>query len=337
MSLNKRNYYAIEALAIAAQSTTSFTSVRGLQSAGVTTSFNLDQCFEWGMLSVYSNVEQLPEVELTAEKVLDGHPLLYHLMTQGATAADLGGRSTRQCNGSLAIFLDTQSAASGSPLSQCYMSGLFVSSVQYQFPVDGKFTESVTAVGNNKRWLQGGFTYTGNFTTTGVPLAAEGVNYRQHFDMYTSRFPKEIPGVTTSGTYTRSGGLSQTIFQNVSVSCNLGRDSLFELGRLGPYFRYVTFPTQVQTEFNVLATDYGDGINCDENSTANTTDQTILLKTSEGTRITLGTKNRLNSVQISGGDAQGGGGNNQTVVYRYVNLNDLTVEHPNDPTVALRI
>jgi hypothetical protein len=335
MSTQRRLYYAVEAIGIAPESTTAFVAIRGLQSVGITTSFNLEQVFEIGMLSIYENIENIPDVEMTMEKVLDGFPLIYHAATQGALAADLAGRSNKRCGVALSTFTDTQSAASGTPLAQCVMSGMFVQQVSYSFKTDGPFTESCTLVGNNKRWQTSAFTFTGGFTGTDVPAAAEGVNRRYHFDMYTSRFPKDIPGITASGTYTRVNDLSQSIFTGISTSVNLGREQLLELGRRGPYFRFVTFPVEVTSEFEVLMTTQ-DGVNADENSLANISNQTIYLKTTEGTKVDLGTKNKLSRVQIGGGNAGGGGNNNVTMTYSYSNFNDFTVTHTGDPTVALR-
>ena len=63
----------------------------------------------------------------------------------------------------------------------------------------------------------------------------------------------------------------------------------------------------------------------------NITDQTIRLATCEGTRIFLGSKNKLASVNYGGGDA---GGGNVTVTYSYTTFNDFTVLHPQDPNVS---
>jgi hypothetical protein len=57
----------------------------GLQSIGVTTNFNLEQIFELGQLSLYENFEEIPEIEVTFEKVLDGYSLIYHCGTVDAT------------------------------------------------------------------------------------------------------------------------------------------------------------------------------------------------------------------------------------------------------------
>jgi hypothetical protein len=67
--------------------------VHGLQSIGVTTNFNLEQIFELGQLSLYENREDIPEIEVTFEKVLDGYPLVYHLGTVDSTNPTLPGRA----------------------------------------------------------------------------------------------------------------------------------------------------------------------------------------------------------------------------------------------------
>jgi hypothetical protein len=223
---------------------------------------------------------------------------------------------------------------------------MYVSSLSYTFPVDGNFTEDVTLVGNNKVWasttVDGGFD--GN---DDAPAAMEGVNRRQHLQMATSRFPTQIPGITASGVNELIGGGSGhgVHFQNVSVSCDLGREAIQELGSFAPYHRYVTFPVEVTSEFEIIAVS-GDMINATEsgyyvgtqdsyavatsastgcdNPRFNLLDQTIYLETCEGTKIHLGKKNKLTSVNYTGGDT---GGGNVTVTYSYSNYNDLVVAH----------
>ena len=57
-------------------------------------------------------------------------------------------------------------------------------------------------------------------------------------------------------------------------------------------------------------------------------DRTIRVATCEGTRIYLGRKNKLSSVNYSGGDA---GGGNVSVSYTFTTFNDFTVMHSGDP------
>jgi hypothetical protein len=165
--------------------------------------------------------------------------------------------------------------------------------------------------------------------------------------MASCRFPSQIPGITASGINELVGNGSghKAHFQNITVSTDLGREAIQELGTFAPYHRYVTFPVEVTSEFEVIAIS-GDMINATEsgyytgtqesysvatsastgceNPRFNLLDQTIYLETCEGTKIYLGTKNKLTSVNYTGGDT---GGGNVTVTYSYNNFNDFVVAH----------
>lgn len=329
---NNRVYFAVKALAFSKLGLYTFTNkeAHGVQSAGINTQFNLEQVFEFGQLSLYENIENIPDIELTIEKVLDGYPPLYTLATDGATSASLSGRSAIRTSVAMSIYGDTQDSASGTPVSEVLMSGMYPSQMTWTFPVDGNFTESMTLVGNNKKWLNAAFNFTPNFDNTDDPFAAEGVNRRQDFDWGTSRFPTEVPGISASGTNDQTANVLGAHVQRASVTTNLGREALYELGRKGPYFRYVTFPVEVRTEIEVLSTN-GDQITALEDNDTNVTDQTIIISTTEGTLLDLGTKNKLQSVTYGGGNA-GQNGGNDTITFTYVNYNDLTLTHPQDPS-----
>lgn len=357
---NKRIYYAIQQVTLGPSA--SQTAAHGLQTAGITTNFNLEQVFEMGQLAIYQNIEGIPQIEVTLNKVLDGYPLLYVLATETgsdisagltATAPDLPGRQNARTDLRLSIYPDTGVSAganSEGPVAKGVVTckGMYVSSVSYTFPVDGNFTEDLTLVGNEKVWADTGSTgqFSGNDSS---PAAASGVNRRQHLDMTACRFPKEIPGINaTTGVNADAGagnGFS-THFQNITVSVDLGREAIQELGSFAPYHRYVTFPVSVTSEFAVLAIT-GDGINASEKgyytaATINGTptvatgsesactprfnlrNNTIYLQTCEGTKIYLGTKNKLTSVNYTGGDT---GGGNVTVTYSYQTFNDFVVAH----------
>jgi hypothetical protein len=336
---NKRIYYAIQQVSIGDPAV----EVHGLQSVGISTNFSLEQVFELGQLEIYQNVEEVPEVEVTLNKVLDGYPLIYSLATeQGtsvgtfvATSATLSGRQNARCDVQLGIYPDTGNSATGSASQTLFCAGMYVSSVSYTFPVDGNFTEDVTLVGNSKIWT-GNTPLTGAFDTNNDSPAAASVGRRQFLDIPNCVFPTEIPGVQGDGTLLDNSGNGEgwsTHFQNITLSCDLGRESINELGRFAPYHRYVTFPVEVTAEFEVLTTE-GDGINAAEEGyyggTAqcdyryNLVDNAILIKTCEGTTVNLGGKNKLSSINYSGGDT---GGGNVTVTYSYVTYNDFTVSH----------
>ncbi len=342
---NNRMYYAAFAVGIAKLAApTTFTTIRGLQTFGCSTKFNLEQVFEIGQLSIYENSENLPDVEITLEKCLDGYAPIYTLATQDAPSSTLAGRSNQRSCIAVAFFNDTNTQASGSgtQLSQCFMSGTYVSQVGIDVEVNGPAKESVSLVGNNKVWTTGSFTYSGYTAAHGVtslvPAAASGVNRRQDVVMTGCLFPTEIPGVSSSGLVTpvAGSGFSAHI-QKVSASVNLGRDQMLELGSKSPYFRYATFPVEVTTAIEVYS-QQGDMISATEAGTLgggdNLSTQHIRVMMQEGLVLDLGTQNKLSNISMSGGDASGRG--NQTLTYNYTNFNDFDLKHSADPTVALR-
>lgn len=335
MPSNKRLFYPVYAIGFSKVGLNTFTAAHGVQSIAMTTRFNLEQVFEIGQISLYENIENIPDIEVQVEKVLDGYPLLYHLGTNGATSATLSGRSNTKSTIGISYFTDTQDSASGTPLRQCVVSGVFPSQLTYTCPVQGNTTEAVTFVGNNKTWLTSSFTFTGGFTNTDAPIGTGGVQRRENIKFgggsATSRLPTEIPGITSSGTNERTSDEFGAHLQSIRVTCNLGRDALFELGRRGPYHRFVNFPTEVRSEFECYSTQ-GDNVQALEDATSNITDQAIRLNFEEGTIIDLGDNNKLESVTQGGGNAGGGGSNNVTNTFTYINFNDLTVTHPSDPS-----
>lgn len=352
---NNRIFWAIQAVGIAPLGSESYTAVHGLQSVGITTSFNLEQIFEIGQISIYENIEDIPDVEVTLEKVIDGYPLIYHLCTRGYEADTLTGRSNRRSSVALSIFGDVQDSASGVPITQVTCSGMYVSSLSYTFPVEGSCTEAVTLVGNNKVWDNSApHTFTGTiFDNTDVPLALSsgtgGVQRRENVvfvppaadvsldvngQVITSAatiLPPDIESISSSGTnFPDADGDHAAHIQNITVSSDFGRDNLTELGQRGPYFRFINFPTEVTCEIEVISI-RGDQVDALENAASNLTNRSIRIYLEEGLFINLGTSNKLANVTYGGADA---GGGNATVTYSYTTFNDFTVTHPQDPVVV---
>lgn len=341
---NDRIFYACQGVAIqncgkpTGVYVTTGEMVHGLQSIGVNTNFNLEQVFELGQIAIYENIEGNPDVEVTMEKVIDGYPLIYHLATTGigGGAGSLLNRSKQKCQVVLGIYPDTNNAIDDNgnpPISEVFMSGLYVSSLSYTFPVDGNCTESVTLVGNHKQWFASGnvaqrlnATSTNNFDNADEPLD-NGIDRRQDVLMGECIFPQSIYGVIGTGVGNGSGNIH---VQNVTISTDLGREDILELGRKMPYARPATFPVEVTCEIEVISTS-GDWVNALEdgdpsltgiNAGNNTRNECILVKTRQGLQIDLGCKNRLQSVTYGGGDA---GGGNATSTYSYVTYNTMDV------------
>ena len=376
---NKRIYFANQQVAFRRDAGTTYTPAHGVQSVAVTTTFNLEQAFELGQLAIYENIEGVPDIEVSMSKVLDGYPLLYHLATDQTTGSSqtptLAGRSNAKCLVAVGIWPDTHDAAGDTaqnPSQQMEASGLFCSAVTYNFPLEDNFSEDLTLVGNDKGWVDMDSTtqfegcsnppwtpslatgwFSGNNDAPITTGAIGGVNRRENMAFASDthqltgaagidycQLPNEVPGVDSNGWTNPQSGTDAKI-QSITVSTDLGREELFELGTRQPYARVVTFPVEVTCDIEVISLS-GDLINafsdgCGDNSKActgivdNLSNQTIRLATCEGTRIFLGNKNKLASVNYGGGDA---GGGNVSITYSYTTFNDMTVMHPQDPNAS---
>jgi hypothetical protein len=345
MADNDRIYYAIQALGMAPHGlidasghASGFMTAHGLQSAASNTTFNTDQVFELGQLEIYSNIEGLPNIEVTAQKVLDGYPLLYHLATaSGIVSAELVSRAKGRAFVSMNLYPDTNANASGTPINTVGMSGMYVSSLSYTLQVDGNCTEDITLVGNDKIWSTSGFHFLPDFDGDDEPLAppASGeVQRREDVIMGSgasgSLWPKEIPGIDASGWNLLDGDKYSAHLQTTTISVDLGREDINELGKRAPYHRFASYPIEITCAIEVMNVK-GDMVNAVADPAVgveNTADQVIKIFLRDGTVFDLGSKNRLQSVANTGGDA---GGGNATMTYNYRNFNKLTITHPQDP------
>lgn len=360
MSLNNRIFYACQGVAITKEGDLALAvgdMVHGVQSVGMTTSFNLEQAFELGQIEIYENIEGTPDVEVTLEKLLDGYPLIYHMATSGIVGtanSGLAARAAEKCDLRLGIFDESSnniaSAAgnvggSGNAEVEIYCSGMFVSSVAYAIPVDGNATESVSLVGNNKTWLTGTNTAMTNavvdaFDGTDSPRAfgvagsaSGGIQRREDVLLAGSILPVSIRGVIGSGYGNAISNDTPLIHvQNFSCSTDFSREDILELGRKTPYYRPASFPIEVSTEIEAItisgdfvsAYEFGDpALYSTIDSGNNTSQETIFLLMRAGYGFDLGSKNRLASLTYGGGDA---GGGNVSVSYSYTNFNELDVQ-----------
>lgn len=353
MSRNNRIFYACQAVAITNMGKGSVDSgdmIHGLQSVGITTNFNLEQAFELGQIEIYENIEGLPDVEVTLEKVLDGYPLIYHMASTGVTATTASGlvaRSKQRCDVRLGIFgeeFDNVNAATdngGKAEVEVYCSGMYISSVSYTIPVDGNATESVTLVGNNKSWLTGNDVAildddVINFDGADAPLAlaggSGGIQRREDVMLASSIFPQAIQGVVGTGVGNAIDGTNPRIHvQSVTISTDFARDDILELGRKAPYYRSPGFPIEVTCEIEAITVS-GDFVSAVEEGNPayvgtvsagnNTAEETIFIQLRGGYSFDLGSKNRLSSVSYGGGDA---GGGNVSCTYSYSTFNELDV------------
>ncbi len=385
---NNRVFYATQAVAIGDRGASSVVDspakdnevvgtnkvmvAHGVQSIGINTNFNLEQIFELGQLALYENYEEIPEIEVSFEKLLDGYSLLYHLGTVDSASPTLTGRQNARADIRMAVGMDTKDYMSTgvgqTGVAELYCSGMYVSSVAYNLGTDGSFTESTTFVGNDKQWITGSETDGNLLTDTDLgelnsifgsaifgadAPTAGGVLRRQNIVTGTNVGSEaeggmvvntdvtpsyivttEIPDVVDGGDGT-AGSLVNTKYikdgvgpfiQSLSISADFGRESINQLGKKAPYFRYITFPVDVTCDIEVTAIGT-DTVDAAEEAT-NLSNHSIQIVLDDSTVIQLGQKNKLASVSFGGGDA---GGGNATISYSFSNSNDLAVMHSGDP------
>ena len=321
---NVRTFYACQKVALGAPSgsdggvTQSWTDLTAVQSVGITSNFNLDPVYQLGSLDPAELYEDIPEVEISLTKAIDENIGIYEaMMGEGTLTALSDKRSAVQ----LTIFPQDYSAGTGVSLSQCKMEPAYLSSITWNFPADGQFTEEATIVSNTKEWSYND--NEGNNSALSAPVGT-GVARRQNFDESSSILP------ITSGSNVGSGRMpGDAKIQNLSVSVDLDREDIFKLGERLPFTRYINFPVEVTTEFEVISAS-GDlvGVTNAQAQCANPKalqDLSITLALCNGLTLNLGNKNKLNSVSSAGGDA---GGDNVTYTYSYINYSSLDYTGP---------
>lgn len=348
---NNRIFYAVQAVKVKpctySGGTTSYGTeriLRGLQSVGITTNFNLEQVYQLGQLELYDNVEEVPDIEVSLTKVLDGRRPLYCIANDGSTDdannKTLTQISDRRCDLALGIWDDTAIGTSGAATYYVVCTGMYVSSVTYNLTGDGNLTEDLTLVGNHKKWNtspgHGGIT---DFNTGVTESGDETKRVAKRWAISSETVvPYQVVGVSQAGGTSLSNVATSGVhLTSMTLTCNLGRESINELGRRAPYYRYINFPVEVTAEIEVIAVQ-GDNVDADDFGTAtgcsaaasgnlyNGTIKAVVCDTNTGNQpayiIDLGSKNKLTSVNYTGGDT---GGGNVTITYSFQTFNDFKV------------
>ena len=188
----------------------------------------------------------------------------------------------------------------------------------------------------------------------GVIVVGSGIQRREEIDIRRSVLPDDIPGITTfvssgiNASFVNGGFGAQgpgtasaneqlvgdantdnivEHIQSITVSIDLGRSDIFELGTKRPFARVPDFPLEVTASFEVI-TSQGDFVNansaldCGPDNT--TQSNTIIIRTCDGHQVDLGSQNRLAGIDMGGGEA---GGDNLTITYNYQSFGVFNVSH----------
>lgn len=317
---NVRTFYACQSVAAAGPSgsdgtvggvaSASAEVVDAVQSLGVTTNYNLEPVYQLGRIAAGDQFENNPEVEVSiTQAITDSSDLYTYLMGEGSLAESSDNR------GELQLFIYSQTGdANGASLAKAIIRPAYLSSVTFNFPADGNSTADYTIVGNSK-------------TIT-------------HGDLADKRPTEDLTGIIRrqfinrgSSSFTNEDGLlgalpANSKIQNVTISVDLGRENIYQLGETLPFTRYINFPVEVSTEIEVIVAsgDYAQVVEGDTDceTQRNVYDQPITVVTCAGGSETktydCGNKNRLTSVSQAGGDA---GGDNVTYTYSYINYSEF--------------
>ena len=293
--MSNRVFYASQCVSIGG------TTVQGAQSVTIATSYKVDKYNQLGHTSVLNALASPPDVEVTISKNLDGSATMFSMY--GANLVDL---SDVQNDIVVGIGSDTDLEVNGG--AGIKMTGCYLKSVKYAMQLEGAFTEECSFVGGDKQ-------IDGSASAPGISGAK--VLTRRNFQL--TGLPAEVAG--------------QKI-QSVSISADLGREALYELGAAIPFFRSPTFPAEITCEISVLAQSNAaeqsfneiDEVGCVKVNLPEEQQITISLCDADsgaaGYSFNLGDKCILQSVNYSGGDT---GGGNVTVTYSYTTSNTLAV------------
>ena len=310
--MSNRIFYASQGVSVG-QTGTGGTTVQGAQSVTMNTNYNLEQVFQLGRLEVYDNVVGDPSVEVGVTKVLDGSPLIYNLACGSGSIQETANVESVV---KFAVGEDTVENIGDNVgnITTITCDPIYLQSLTYTFPVDGDFTEEVNFVGISKTVASAAKPSSPNAGSDNT----QTVLRRQNFKV--DGLPAAVSGANV---------------QSITISADLGRESIYKLGQFKEFHRYVNFPLEISLEIEVLATDLDnlevdvDNLGCSGLSLGSEAVTLNLCGPSGGDStvysFNLGNKVSLTSVAFNGGDT---GGGNATLTYSYIAYNTFTPAGP---------
>ena len=315
---NKRVFYATQAVLLDTAGTALGASdvIKGVQSVGINTTIDHRTIRDLGKPSPISILEGKPEVEASVERIIASVNDVIFPSSGGDLLADathakeydmllLVGEEARE-------QIDTSGASTQAELKLSYLQ---VSSVSYNFEVNGPFTESISFVGHNKEWSTArtfsstgelGYTHSGNLAR------------RQDYSTSSSVIPSEVQGT----------------MQNITVSFDFSRREILDLGKRQGVstpsqvnqYKLLNVPVEVTTESNTVVAekDFSSDIDAQSfsNAPANKEIKAVVSIGGTNTIFNMGTENYLADVNRSGGDS---GGGNVEASYTYKNFNTFSI------------
>ena len=311
---NKRVFYATQAVLLDSAGTALGASdvIKGVQSVGINTTIDHRTIRDLGKPSPISILEGKPEVEASVERIIASVNDVIFPSSGGDLLAD--ATHAKEYDMLLLVGEEAreQIATSGaSTQAELKLSYLQVSSVSYNFEVNGPFTESISFVGHNKEWST-----TRTFSSTGQLGFTHSGDVAKRIDYNTSSsiMPSEVQGT----------------IQSIDLIVNLSRREVLDLGkRQGASsasetnkYKLLDVPVTVQTTISTIIKEkhFSSDLTAQSFSNAPASKQIKVVLTFGGSNLTfdLGSENYLTKVDRRGADTDGG---NVEALYEFENYN----------------
>ena len=286
---NKRIFYACQAVAIDGA------FVNGAQTVAVTTNFDIEPVLQLGQIDLVDALTLNPTVDVSISRILSD------TNTPVWSGAFLDNIRKDDSTITLSIGDDTSEDLTTS-IADVHITGAGLTSISYNFSVDGVFTEEI------------GFSARGKDLSGGSVTAIKDVAAKPKTRQFLNVSASTIPNLVTS-----AGNLT-----NITINSSIGRENILELGKYNASGSFANLPAEVNVDFEVTA-DTLDTVeiptvpSCSSPTGEAFEKQDIIIDVC-GYTFTM-ENCKLSNVSYSGGDT---GGGNATISFSYITFNSLT-------------